>query len=135
MQIFCIEDFKVEFNRLLRKNSYISLEEEIINYFFYNSVDELKSGVRLNNNDVTPYIKKRLGGSGGYRAYFLLIINKEELYLMFVHPKSGSLGSDNITDKSKTHLYKKVLECIKTKKLYSLKLNKSNKIEFKKLKQ
>ena len=40
---------------------------------------------------------------------------------MFVHPKTGSLGYENITDDSKAYLYKKVLECIKTKEyLYPL---------------
>jgi hypothetical protein len=37
---------------------------------------------------------------------------------MFVHPKSGSLGFDNITDESKTILYKKVLESIKIDNFY-----------------
>jgi hypothetical protein len=37
-----------------------------------------------------------------------LIIKDEKLYLMFVHPKTGALGSENITDESKAYLYKKV---------------------------
>ena len=36
---------------------------------------------------------------------------------MFVHPKTGAHGSDNITDESKAYLYKKVLECIQSKDL------------------
>jgi hypothetical protein len=47
---------------------------------------------------------------------------------MFVHPKTGSRGSENITDESKAYLYKKVLECIKSGELYKLTLNKSNTI-------
>ncbi len=39
---------------------------------------------------------------------------------MFVHPKTGSLGYDNITDESKALLYKKVLQCIHTNDLYEL---------------
>lgn len=46
-------------------------------------------------------------GKGGYRLYFLLIIRKESLYLMFVHPKTGSYGSENMTEESKAYLYKK----------------------------
>lgn len=46
---------------------------------------------------------------------------------MFVYPKTGSLGSDNITDESKAYLYKKVLECIKSKDLYRLSLDNSKK--------
>lgn len=44
---------------------------------------------------------------------------------MFVHPKTGSQGAENITDESKTLLYKKVLECIESNDLYHLTLNES----------
>jgi len=125
MEIYCLEDFKVEFDKLKSKKSYNNLEQEIIDYFFDKTANQLCSGTRLNHSDETPYIKKRLGGSGGYRCYFLLIVKNDKLYLMFVHPKTGSQGAENITDNSKAHLYKKVLECIETNKLYNLKLNKS----------
>jgi hypothetical protein len=74
MTILCIEDFKVEFEKLKKKNSYSSIEEDIIEYFFDKEKQQLTSGTRLNNSDDTPYIKKRLNGSGGFRIYFLLII-------------------------------------------------------------
>lgn len=52
---------------------------------------------------------------------------------MYVHPKTGSKGSSNITDESKAYLYKKVLECIQTNDLYQLSLDNSmQKIEFRK---
>jgi hypothetical protein len=124
MTILCKEDFKLEFEKLKKKNSYSSIEAEIINYFFDKNIQELVSGTRLNNSDTTPYIKKRLKGSGGFRIYFLLIIKDENLYLMFLHPKTGSLGYDNITDDSKALLYKKVLESIKTKNLFILTIEK-----------
>jgi hypothetical protein len=129
MTILCIEDFKLAFEKLKKKNSYASIEADIINYFFDKDIQELVSGTRLNNSDTTPYIKKRLKGSGGFRVYFLLIIKDENLYLMFLHPKTGSLGYDNITDDSKALLYKKVLECIKTKNLFELRVEKE-KIKF-----
>jgi hypothetical protein len=129
MTIFCLEDFKLEFEKLMKKNSYSSIEIEIIEYFFDKDIQDLVSGTRLNNSDTTPYIKKRLKGSGGFRLYFLLIIKDENLYLMFLHPKTGSLGNDNITDDSKTLLYKKVLNCIKTENLYIVTVE-ENKIKF-----
>jgi hypothetical protein len=53
---------------------------------------------------------------------------------MFVHPKTGSQGSGNITDESKAYLYKKVLDCIESGELYKLSLDESNKkINFDKL--
>lgn len=123
MKIFCLDDFKVEFEKLISKKSYRDLQKEIVNYFFDKSVEDLKSGTRLNNDDEIPYIKKRLRGSGGYRCYFLLVIKDECLYLMFVHPKTGSSGSSNITDESKTYLYKKVQKSIQNSDLYELSLN------------
>lgn len=123
MKIFCIAEFKVEFEKLKDKKSYNSIESDIIDYFLDKSVQELSSGTRLNNSSETPYIKKRIHGKGGFRFYYLLIIKNESLYLMFVHPKTGSLGADNIKDDSKSYLYKKVLQCINTNDLYILTLN------------
>ncbi len=134
MDIFCLDDFKVEFEKLNSKKSYNTIESDLIEYFFDKSVLELSSGTRLNNSDDTPYIKKRLRGSGGFRCYYLLIIKNESLYLMFVHPKTGSKGSENITDDSKAYLYKKVLDCIKSDDLYKLTLDKTQtKINFNKV--
>jgi hypothetical protein len=134
MDIFCLEDFKVEFEKLKGKKSYSSIEDDIIKYFFGKNAQELSSGVRLNNSSETPYIKKRINGSGGFRFYYLLIIKDEKLYLMFVHPKTGALGSEYITDESKAYLYKKVLDSIKSNDLYQLTLNEENKkIDFKKV--
>lgn len=123
MKIFCLEDFKVEFEKLKSKNSYNSIENDIIEYFFNKTIEKLSSGVRLNNSSTTPYIKKRINGRGGFRIYFLIIIKNESLFLMFVHPKTGSLGYENITDESKAYLYKKVLKCIVENELFELTLN------------
>jgi len=131
MTIFCLEDFKAQFEKLKKKNSYAAIEGDIINYFFDKEITQLISGTRLNNSHDIPYIKKRLNGSGGFRVYFLLVIKDGKIYLMFLHPKTGSLGYENITDDSKARLYKKVLESIKTNNLYNVTGNK-NKLIFKK---
>ena len=128
MNIFCLSEFKVEFEKLKSKNSYNSIEQDIIDYFFGNSVQDLCTGTRLNNSSTTPYIKKRINGRGGFRFYFLIIIKDENVFLMFVHPKTGSLGYENITDESKAYLYKKVLNCIKTNDLFELTLNSDKKV-------
>jgi hypothetical protein len=134
-KLYCLEDFKIEFEKLKSKKSYNTIEQEIINYFFEKSSQELSTGVRLNHSFDAPYIKKRLAGRGGFRFYFLLVIKNDSLYLMFVHPKTGSLGSENITDESKAYLYKKVIDCIASNDLYKLLLDESKKnIKFEKLK-
>ena len=131
MTIFCLEDFKIQFEKLKKNNSYSSIEKDIIEYFFDKEISQLASGTRLNNSDDIPYIKKRLNGSGGFRIYFLLVIKNERVYLLFLHPKTGSLGYENITDDSKALLYKKVLEGIQTNNLYELTII-NNKLSFKK---
>jgi hypothetical protein len=131
MNIFCLEDFKVQFEKLKKKNAYSSVEEDVIAYFFGKQMHQLYSGTRLNNSDDTPYIKKRLNGSGGFRMYFLLVIKNENLYLMFIHPKTGPLGYENITDNSKALLYKKILESIKTNDLHKVTVE-NNRLVFEK---
>lgn len=134
MNIYCIERFKTELKKLSSKKAYRSLEKDLINHFFNKSIKDLCSGTRLNNSDQTPYIKKRLNGSSGFRCYFLLIIKSESLYLMYVHPKTGPDGSSNITNESKSAIYKEVLLAIQSDDLYQLSLNdKKNKIQFNKL--
>jgi hypothetical protein len=134
MEVFCLEDFKVEFEKLKTKKSYNSIEQDIIDYFFNKNVQELCSGIRLNNSSDAPYIKKRINGRGGFRFYYLLIIKDENLYLMFVHPKTGNMGAENITDESKAYLYKKILDCIKNKELYKMSINsESGCLDFEKL--
>ncbi|MBA4303664.1 MAG: hypothetical protein C0424_05510 [Sphingobacteriaceae bacterium] len=122
MAIYCTETFRAQFAKLIKKTSYADLEEELINHFFNKDIAQLSTGTRLNNSDTTPYIKKRLAGSGGYRMYYLLLIKDGNVYLMFVHPKSGSMGYDNITDASKAALYKEVLKCIQHNELYFLRV-------------
>lgn len=54
---------------------------------------------------------------------------------MFVHPKTGSEGSENITDESKSLIYKEVLKCIKSNDLYQITLDeKENTLNFTKCK-
>lgn len=114
MDIFCTARFQKEFDKLMRKRSYRTLEAEVIGYFFGKEARELSNGTRLNQSDTEPYIKKRLNGRGGFRIYFLLLIKNDRLYLMFVHPKTGSDGAENITDESKAAIYKEVLAAINT---------------------
>jgi hypothetical protein len=126
MTVYCLDDFKKEFEKLKKNKSYNDIEIEIIGYFFNKSINELLSGTRLNNSETSPYIKKRLKGRGGYRFYFLIIIKDENLFLMFVHPKTGAEGATSITEESKSHLYKKILSCIKSNDLYLVTLNEDN---------
>ena len=128
MKVFCIEDFKQGIQSLRGKKQYDGIELDIIDHFFEKSVAELKSGTRLNNNDDIPYIKKRIRGRGGFRVYYLLLIYKNCLYLLFIHPKTGPLGTTNITNEYKALILKKIYDAIKTgQELYLVTKDKTGK--------
>jgi hypothetical protein len=60
MSIYCLEDFKVEFEKLISKKAYKSLEKDLIDYFFNKPFQELCTGTRLNHSKEAPYIKKKI---------------------------------------------------------------------------
>ena len=113
MHLYCLADFKEAVGSLAKRKAYATVEQTIIEHFCGKTVEQVRSGTVLNNSDAVPYLKKRLEGSGGFRVYFLLLIKNDCLYLMYVHPKTGPAGSENITDEAKKAFYKKVLACIK----------------------
>lgn len=133
MRYYCLKRFKEDYNALLKKKSYSCVESELYNYFFGKTVEQLKTGANLNNSPITPYIKKRLKGRGGFRLYFLLIIIEENLYLMHIHPKTGSMGKENITDDEKKELYKEISKAIKSNNLLEVEFS-NNKLTFSEIK-
>jgi hypothetical protein len=126
MKIFCTAEFEKIFKRLCKRKAYRDLEKEIIEYFFAEKID-FSGGKRLGGHAENPYIKKRLGGSGGYRTYFYVIVKEDNLYLMFLHPKTGPDGSPNITDDAKTQLLKNLISDIKLGRLLSVTKHESKK--------
>lgn len=126
MRVCCLDDFKVEFEKLKSNNSYKDIGKEIITYFFDKTYDDLCNGTKLNGASKIPYIKKRLKGSGGYRVYFLLIIKNDSVYLMFVHPKTGSKGAGNISSDFQAALLKKIHECIIANNYFIVETNEKN---------
>ena len=121
MDIFCTDTFYAEFHKIYKKNSYKDIESEIIKHFFDKSAEELCNGTLLNNkSEVNPYIKKRLKGSGGYRVYFYIYIVEGRTYLLFLHPKTGSMGSSNIDDAFKVKIIKTLSGAIKNNQIYKM---------------
>lgn len=121
MEIYALYEFKHQFEKLKKNNSYRGLEKEIVELFFDQNLDEfLKSGANLNNSQEVPFIKKRIKGSGGYRVYYLMIIKDDKLHLMYVHPKTGSAGAENITDEFQAEIYSTVKKAIEEKNLFKV---------------
>jgi hypothetical protein len=119
MAVRCTETFYKEINKLKKNNSYRSIETDIFDYLFNSSIDTIKMGSsRLNGSNESPFIKKRIDGSGGYRLYLLVQINKEDILLSFLHPKTGSLGFENINDAYKLAIYKDAVSSLKNNNYY-----------------
>ena len=128
MELFCSYDFHQAYHKLKKNNSYREIESLILKHFFDKTPLELCEGTLLNNrSEVNPYIKKRLKGSGGFRVYYYLYFTDGKLFLLFVHPKSGSMGVPNIDDAFKAQIIKKLPEAIKNKEIYNLSKDKSGK--------
>jgi hypothetical protein len=120
MKIFSTPEFKIEFEKLIRKNSYKYLSEELISSYFEKNIEDCLDGTKLNGHSPNPFIKKRLGGSGGARLYLMAVITGNSIYFSFIHPKSGALGYENISNSKKTQLLKDVVECVRNNDLYEV---------------
>ncbi len=131
MEIYCLQEFKTQFDKLKKKGSYKGIESEIIdNFFGKNPLDFFKNGAKITGTNDIPFIKKRVTGRGGWRFYYLLMVKKEKLYLMYLHPKRGSEGAENITDEFEKQIYTEVLSSIKSDDLYTV-TNVNGKLQFK----
>ncbi len=97
MKVYCTDTFRKAYNKLIKKSSYQSLGKLIIEEILQKPSSDLATSNVINGreNDL-PFYKKRVGGSRGYRVYCMLLIAKDELYLAYTHPKTGSQGADNI---------------------------------------
>ena len=124
MKIFCTENFKSQFERLVTNSSYKTLPQDLIDFFFSEKSSKL-GGTRLNGHAKDPFLKKRLNGSGGFRAYYYIVIKNDCLYLAFVHPKTGKYGVENISDEYKRKLAKEVLEAIKSGNVFAMQIDHS----------
>jgi hypothetical protein len=110
MAVFVTEEFVSEVKSILKSDSHQDCESELINSIFNSSIDEVKNnGCKRLGGDPnrSPFLRKRIehansGKSSGYRLYFWLIIQEENIYLLFIHPKTGRRSGTNLTtDKQK----------------------------------
>jgi hypothetical protein len=131
MNLYCIEEFKIEFEKLKKKRQYKDLEEEIIDYFIDKETEDLMSGSNISNDPIIPFIKKRL--SGRYRIYYLLVIKDGNVFLMYVYPKTGPYRIVDTSTAFKKELLKKVISCIKSKNYFAVNVTEENSLFFTKI--
>jgi len=119
MDIFLTTEFVSEVTSILKNNSYADCEDSLIGSIFTQKIDQIKSTgcKRLGGNaDSNPFLRKRIeiahaGKSGGYRLYFWLFIKEENVYLLFIHPKAGKKGGENLTVEKQKELVNTFKTC------------------------
>ncbi|NIJ52860.1 hypothetical protein [Dyadobacter arcticus] len=97
MNIYCTERFKSEFKKLIKYNSYKILERQVIDNFFNCSDDQIRHGTTISSSSYRSVVKKRIGGRGGFRAYFYVYVMDNKIYLSYIYPKTGSEGKISLS--------------------------------------
>jgi len=110
MDIFVTNEFILEVKSILKTNSHSDCEFELINAIFTKNIEEIKqNGCKRLGGDPnkSPFLRKRIesagtGKSAGYRLYFWLMVIEENIYLLYIHPKTGKKSGSNLkTEKQK----------------------------------
>ncbi|MNK36663.1 hypothetical protein D3C87_552180 [compost metagenome] len=133
MEVFCLEEFKASYETLLKNNSYSNLKN-LINTDLINSETPEKHASKISGTLEIPYLKKRLGGSSGYRTYCLYVKVDGKLFLANIYPKTGSKKKNTIGPAEEKRLYNLLLTAIKTEQYFSVKFEKGD-IAFEKVKK
>lgn len=132
MQIFITEEFVSEVKSISKDKSHSECETDLINSIFKKSIDEIKNvgTKRLGGQaDKSPFLRKRIGSetsgkSGGYRLYFWLFIIDKNIFLLFIHPKTGRRSASNISTEKQKDLVKTFKKCRDENLFYEVELDK-----------
>jgi hypothetical protein len=114
MNVFVTEEFLSEIKSISKDKSHSDCETDLINSIFNKNIDEIKKigTKRLGGQaDKNPFLRKRIssensGKSSGYRLYFWLFIQDKNVFLLFIHPKSGRKSASNISTEKQKDLVK-----------------------------
>ncbi|MEZ4850542.1 MAG: hypothetical protein R3B93_18400 [Bacteroidia bacterium] len=127
MEIKCTQSFCDQFSRLKRKKSYRDLEALLAKFFHEKEFKDLLSGARIHDTPGKPFIKKRLGGSGGYRLYYIADENEENIYNLVIYPKTGPDAQANITDAEKVECIRELVNAKKKGNLFVCRIDENGK--------
>lgn len=131
MAVFVTSEFVSEVQSILKSNAHADCEGGIIDSIFTKSMDEIKnSGCKRLGGDPnnSPFLRKRIetahtGKSSGYRLYFWLLISEGNVYLLFIHPKTGRKSGSNLTVAKQKELATTFTSCRKNSTFIPVELN------------
>ena len=127
MDIYCTPQLKKELKSLLKLKSYRKHTKQLIEFLFNGNCF---TGTIINGvNPPIPLVKKRINSKKELRIYYYLFENREEIYLVYVHPKTGPKGRSNISKIEQTKLLKELLHSKENKTDLSILLD-NNKLRY-----
>lgn len=136
MNVYVSKEFKKRFLKLKKKPSYKDIGSLISQLFFDKNFSDLLSGARIHSIPGKSFIKKRLGGRGGFRIYYIAEETTENIFLLFIHPKYGPFAQSNIQSEEKVSCLRELKEGKRNKTLLLCeKVSGSGEISFSDLKQ
>jgi len=138
MEIFVTDEFIEEVKSILKANSHSDCEVELINSIFTQSIDVIKqSGCKRLGGDPSksPFLRKRIESSGtgkssGYRLYFWLMVLEENVYLLYIHPKTGRKSGSNLTTAKQKELVQTFVNSKKNSTFIKVELKKNKIVYF-----
>ena len=141
MDFFTTEEFIIEVTKLLKSKSHFDCEIEIISSILSSNIEQIKNIAckRIGGDaNKSPFLRKNVetsngGKSGGYRLYFWLMVQDEDVFLLFIHPKKGRYSSPNITPKKQIELVQTFKSSRESDRFIKIELNETkNKIVYSK---
>jgi len=136
MQIFFTQEFIDEVTLISKANSHSDCELSLIHSIFNKNIDEIKNtGTKRLGGDPNknPFLRKRIvtsnsGKSSGYRLYLWVFYFENNIYLLYIHPKTGRRSGTNLTPEKQKELVKTFKENRDNNTFIRTELNNKNKI-------
>ena len=104
LEIRCTAEFKKQFDKLCKNKSYRHLEKNFIEGVLNSDMNTLCVGTTLAIRENFRLIKERLGRSRDFRMYYLAYPSVDIIHMLYLHPKTGSMGMDNISSSFRDEL-------------------------------
>lgn len=136
MPIFFTQEFIDEVTLISKANSHSDCELSLIQSIFKKNIDEIKNtGTKRLGGDPNknPFLRKRIetsnsGKSSGYRLYLWVFYFENNVYLLYIHPKTGRRSGTNLTPEKQKELVKTFKENRDNNTFIRTELNNKNKI-------
>ena len=134
MRIFMSPTFIEEVRKLSKSKDHADCEKTLIESVYTKTLDEIIQGgaaKKLGGTPDTPFIRRRLQGQGtgksaGYRLYLWAFRIENDIYLIYMHPKTGRRSAANISSDYQKELVREFKKFRASDKMVLTKLSKDS---------